>query len=62
MFVEVAALHYQHHTTYVLRGVDNGVPQLSQTLSEFTLDYEYCSCDVWYTTKWYKYSFSTIIC
>ena len=29
MFMEVVALRYQQHT--LLRGVDNGVPQLPQT-------------------------------
>ena len=30
MFVGVVALCYQHHTTHVLCGVDNGVPRLRQ--------------------------------
>ena len=33
MFVGVVALRYQHHTHHL--GVDNGVPQLPQTLSEY---------------------------
>ena len=31
MFVGVVALRYQHRTTHVVCGVDNGVPQLPQT-------------------------------
>ena len=35
-FVRVVALRYQHHTTYILSSVDNGVPQLSQSQSSLT--------------------------